>query len=374
MRKSRGKAARGLTEIGRDLLAMEISTIESDTITGRKMPWFPHAVIDILSKYADWLADVGKLDVDKILALEKPLTPEVLVEIARGGGEPGAAAISNGLRHVEQLRLAAKMIVDNELMERVGGNQLDDVARGIAHRIRRNCDQLKAMVIRFRTMKSWRTYLLTPSARNMVAGSGRAGGERGLGWGAGSDDSAEFGEIDKGLTRVQIAESVSAAKEDGEEPVLDSDASTRLRKIWELGTDVVVAQTIVHIDGDTVTRLQSGLGEGERAYLLEVHNRAVGTATSQWKVRRVRGVGGRGGESALRWSQVGLTGVWSDAPVAYPGPHPGVPSSRGTVDVPARGGDRRDAPLRSLGNADDHPAGRGCADIRDRVGGGRCGA
>ena len=56
-----------LSEIGRDLLVMEISTIASDAITGRKMPWFPHAVIDVLTKYADWFSNVPKLKVGTII-------------------------------------------------------------------------------------------------------------------------------------------------------------------------------------------------------------------------------------------------------------------------------------------------------------------
>ena len=282
MAKARSKAASGLTEIGRDLLAMEISTIESDSITGRKMPWFPHAVIDVLSKYADWLGDVGKVDVERILGLEKPLTMEALVEMA-GGGKPKGVAITNGLKHIEQLRLTAKMIADHEWVVRPGGSPLKEVDRGIAHRIRRNCDQMKAMVVRFRRVEPWRPYLLTQKAQCILGGTGLASGNRRSSPGGGHGDSAEFGEIDEGLSRVQIAASVNAAVGNEPEPVLDSDSATRLRKIWELGTDVVVAQTIVHIDGDTVTRVQGALGEGERAYLLEIHHQAVATAMRQWK-------------------------------------------------------------------------------------------
>ena len=61
---SSGGIANDLIEIGRDLLVMEVSTIASDSITGRKMPWFPHAVIDITTNYADWLAEVRNINID----------------------------------------------------------------------------------------------------------------------------------------------------------------------------------------------------------------------------------------------------------------------------------------------------------------------
>ena len=270
-------------EIGRDLLAMEISTIESDTITGRKMPWFPHAVIDVASKYTDWLGDVARLDMDRILALKAPLTPEMLIDVASREGAPADVRVTNGCRHLEQLRLTAKMVADDRLMKEAGKDPLKDADRGIAHRIRRNCDQLKAMVGRFRTVEAWRPYFLTEDVRDMATGAEPPGSGVELRSGGGESSAGGFVEVDEGLTRADISASVGAASEDATEPVMDADAATRLRKIWELGTDVVVAQTVVHIDGDTVTRLQGGLGEGERAFLLEIHHQAVTTATSQWK-------------------------------------------------------------------------------------------
>ena len=248
-----------LSEIGRDLLAIEVSTIASGTITGRKMPWFPHAVIDVLDNYASWLGRVGEIDMNVILERDAPLDEEGFKRAIASSGQLGFA-MTNGGRHIEQLRLTAKMLGDDELMKSVGKPTLTEEQRGIANRVRRNCDQLKAVVGRFRVESKWRPYFVDETSR---------------GGGA-------FTEDEYGLTREEISRRPNVAR-DTIVPKMDSDAATRLRKMWELGTDEIVAQTVVHIDGDTVTRVQRGVGEGKHTYLLEVHNRAVKTAVGQWR-------------------------------------------------------------------------------------------
>jgi hypothetical protein len=68
---------------------------------------------------------------------------------------------------------------------------------------------------------------------------------------------------------------------------------TLLRKIWDIGTEIVVFQTVVQIDGDSITRVspaiftedrQGGLAsDAERAFVSAVHHEALATATAQWK-------------------------------------------------------------------------------------------
>lgn len=248
-----------LSEIGRDLLAIEVSTIASGAITGRKMPWFPHAVIDVLDNYAGWLGRVGGIDMEVILELNAPLNKEGFKRAVDSAGRRGSA-MTNGGRHIEQLRLTAKMLADDGLMKSVGKPALTDEQRGIANRIRRNCDQLKSVVRRFRGESEWQPYLADGTSPRVGA----------------------FPEIDHGATREAITTRLDASTGNSV-PKIDSDAATRLRKMWELGTEPIVAQTVVHIDGDTVTRVQRGVGEGKHAYLLDVHNRAVQIAVEQWK-------------------------------------------------------------------------------------------
>ena len=255
---------------------MEVSTIASDSITGRKMPWFPHAVIDVLTKYADWLTDVRDMDIAGILNSPAPLTPECFIEIARAPVEGGNLRITNGWQPIEQLRRAAKLLNQDDVMTEAGKEPLNHLESGIATRIRRNCDQLKTIILRFRATEGWKTYFLTGDALSNLADAGVNT--------AADDDWSEFRAADIGLTRAQITRSLqSASATDAVKAVLDSDAATRLRKMWELGTDLIIAQTTVHVDGDTVTRFQRGVEESQRLYYLEIHDRSVQTAVNQWK-------------------------------------------------------------------------------------------
>ena len=265
-----------LTEIGRDLLVMEISTIASDSITGRKMPWFPHALIDILAKYADWFVTIRNLKVGAILALTKPLTPQSFIELTMSDSAASDTPITNGWRSIEQLRRTAKLVTDDKLMRIVKKDPLDELEKGIALRIRRNCDQLKAIVIRFRAIDAWQPYLLSADGREK-ADQTRTDTAADTNW-------TKFRAVDNGLTRTAIAKALETCSSTrGDSAVLDADAATRLRKIWELGTDQVIAQTLVHIDGDLVTRFQRNISEDDRTYYMGVHNQGVQTAVQQWK-------------------------------------------------------------------------------------------
>ena len=121
---------------------MEISTIESDIITGRRMPWFPHAIIDILASIQAGV-EVRNLDMGAILCFPTPLTREAFAELAMEGMSGTDIVVTNGWRTIEQLRRTAKLIADVEFMRTLQMNPLTYLERGISTRIRRNCDQLK---------------------------------------------------------------------------------------------------------------------------------------------------------------------------------------------------------------------------------------
>ena len=167
--KASKDAVGDLTEIGRDLLVMEISTIESDTISGHKMPWFPHAVIDVLTKYADWFVVTQDLKMGTVLSLPKPLTFDALVELTLDESPDADTRITNGWRTIEQIRRTAKLVVDDQVMEALHKKPLKPIERSLAVRIRRNCDQLKAMIVRFRATDSWKRYFLTDAALRNIA-------------------------------------------------------------------------------------------------------------------------------------------------------------------------------------------------------------
>jgi hypothetical protein len=66
------------------------------------------------------------------------------------------------------------------------------------------------------------------------------------------------------------------------EPV---DRTRIVRKAWELGTGTIVAQTVVQLDGDVVTRIdEDNLFVDDRAALRRLHRDAVREAIAHWRV------------------------------------------------------------------------------------------
>ncbi len=62
----------------------------------------------------------------------------------------------------------------------------------------------------------------------------------------------------------------------------EADRMLVARKAWELGTDRIVAQTVVQLDGDVVQRLDEPMLRADP--LQRLHQRAVTNAGSQWQV------------------------------------------------------------------------------------------
>ena len=65
-------------------------------------------------------------------------------------------------------------------------------------------------------------------------------------------------------------------------PLRDSEM-VMIRKVWELGTEVIAMQTIVQVDGDVITRLNPiYLDEAAYPKLHDYHNRGVNIALEHW--------------------------------------------------------------------------------------------
>lgn len=74
----------------------------------------------------------------------------------------------------------------------------------------------------------------------------------------------------------------------------DSDR-LQIRKAWEIGTSVVVLQTVAQIDGDIVTRISPSRVSSEQSVLYDLHREMIGTALDHWRVlfRTVAEIGGK---------------------------------------------------------------------------------
>ncbi|MEY3219102.1 MAG: hypothetical protein RIT27_459 [Pseudomonadota bacterium] len=55
-----------------------------------------------------------------------------------------------------------------------------------------------------------------------------------------------------------------------------------IRKVWEIGTEQVVLQTVIHADGDITTRISERLLENPNQILFQIHHESVQGAVGFW--------------------------------------------------------------------------------------------
>jgi hypothetical protein len=264
-----------LAEIGRDLTKIEVNTVYKDGMTGRKMPWFPHALIDIAQTYVGALEHMGMRTsaLQGLLALEEPVReagerddqttihPLRKAALATAGSASRSVDIDNGWDTFDKLRWAAALMLAEidqaAAASRAPRYRLQPGDVSIVLRIRGSCDQIKAMLERLRKDPAWKPYL----------------------WETPPDTIPQQRPTGKGKTRYQL---ISADVPTTNLPRLNAEDATRIRKIWEVGVERIVAQTVIQIDGDVITRIQEGLSDQELQSLLQVQRSGVDTGVRYW--------------------------------------------------------------------------------------------
>lgn len=138
----------------------------------------------------------------------------------------------------DQLREAADTVI-KAWRPPPGGNTSEDESRLIMlERIKRNCDMLKGILAKV----------------------------------AGRKDAL----LDKKLSRTDIVEQQPPSLP------LVADELVAIRKIWDVGTEEVVMQTIVQLDGDVVTRVQPRFAIPDCKVLHEIHRDGVDISLRGW--------------------------------------------------------------------------------------------
>ena len=266
-----------LAEVGRDLTKIEVNTVFKDGMTGRKMPWFPHALIDIAQTYVDALERMGvpQARLEALLALPEPVReaglesdrrdvhPERQAVLAgRAAVDTRFVAIDNGWDTFDKLRWAADLMLGR--IEQAGAHKAPPPYRlapgdtSLLRRIRGNCDQIKAMLERLRTDPAWLPYL----------------------WDEPPATIAQRRPTGKGKNRFGL---ISGEAPTTDLPRLDGEDATRIRKIWEIGAEHIVAQTVIQIDGDVITRIQDGLSDQQIQSVMLLQKSGVDTGVGYWK-------------------------------------------------------------------------------------------
>jgi hypothetical protein len=87
------------------------------------------------------------------------------------------------------------------------------------------------------------------------------------------------------LTRAQI-------QRQAEDLELDTVQLGLLRKIWEIGTERILLQTVIHVDGDVTTRVAESFLIHRDPNLLHIHQEGINTSVQFWSnlVKTIREV------------------------------------------------------------------------------------
>lgn len=261
-----------LRNIGQSLLTVEVNTVEKLSMSAQKMPEAPLALHAIIETYRQYLADQGyPIDTalladasERIALLEAvPSTPDAVAADKVLVGRLSAwhptlnaaqAELANGPETFEALQWAAwaalrdiKTIRDHALTP-TGESVFDPETGGVLARIRANSRQLREAAILLRD------------------------GHRPL---PGSNKLPMFGVTLEAATRALMNDPVPPL-------TVPIDVLVLVRKAWDIGTETVMMQTSMQIDGDLVLRISPGLTEAKRAFFADLHSGSVATGIRQW--------------------------------------------------------------------------------------------
>ncbi|WP_029010173.1 hypothetical protein [Azospirillum halopraeferens] len=229
-----------IRDLKRNLLTLEVNTILKDNMTAEPMPSVPHALLDVAGEYTQALEGMG-VNVDRFFtaAAGDARTVDVSPWLTAADRcvDPDALTVSRDT--FDRLRRAAKAAMV------AGGRRLpplDSSSLVMASRICNNCDAIKAVFDR------------TPA----LAGTGTP-----------LNRAALVGETDGG---ARFAADLPGA-----------DYLT-VRKIWEVGVEDVVMQTVIQLDGDVVTRIREAhLRDPGAPTLMALHELGIKVSVGTWR-------------------------------------------------------------------------------------------
>jgi len=219
-----------LTETARSLLTMEANTIVRDNMTGEPMPPLPHALLDIAGDYAGLLCAIG---VDLPAYFATPRRDPVTFDPGLVDNAGSVSDLTVSVDTFDRLRWAAKHALGAR------NPRITPARRILLDRIVNNSDAIKEMFKRF------------DASLDQFKDKSRAE-----------------------LVAMTIRRSSYAV------PV---DDLIQLQKMWDIGMEEIVAQTIVHITGDITTRVQSRLGQPGSEALFAIHRQSIDVSVACWR-------------------------------------------------------------------------------------------
>ena len=224
-----------LTRTARSLLNIEVNTIVRDNMTAEQMPPVPHSLLDIAQGYSDALSAVG-VDMPGYFAAGAGDPSQV----APGWVVPPAGSVGGALtvaaETFDRLRWAAQWALGSN---DPAAARISAAMRVLLDRIVNNCDTIKEMFKRF-----------DPSLRQF------------------------YDKTRTDLVAMTIRPNSYA---------ISPDDLIQLQKMWDIGIEQIVAQTVVHVTGDVTTRVQEALRGPGSEPLFSIHRQSIDVSVARWK-------------------------------------------------------------------------------------------
>jgi hypothetical protein len=222
-----------LTGTARSLLNIEVNTIIRENMTAEPMPPLPHALLDIAGDYARELCAQGvNLPVYFTPPLADPTTI-VLSWLDNPGSVSDSLTVSADT--FDRLRWAAKNASSGQGREAA---RITSQKRVLLDRIVNNSDEIKEMFKR-----------LGPGMQPFL-----------------------------GKTRAELV----GMRIDRSGYTIPVDDLIELQKMWDIGVEEIVAQTIVHVTGNVTMRVQSALGRPGSETLFAIHRNSTDVSIACW--------------------------------------------------------------------------------------------
>ena len=221
-----------LTGIARSLLNIEVNTIIRDSMSADQMPMLPHALLDIAGWYARELCELG-IDLTPFFAAAIDDVANVALAWAESSFSTDDLTIAP--ETFERLRWAAKK-AHAERGPR--GKPIPANKRAILDRICNNSDTIKEV------FKHPQTDLKQYLGRHR----------------------AEL--LAMGIVRRSY--------------YVAPDELVALQKMWDIGVEEIIAQTVVFVTGDVTTRVQEAFRDPKSEVLFNIHRQNIDVSLSCW--------------------------------------------------------------------------------------------
>ncbi|MGZ8181514.1 MAG: hypothetical protein ACXWT1_06120 [Methylobacter sp.] len=265
-----------------DLLSIEINTIRKAGMTARRPPMFPWQLKEIIDSYTHYLEKLGictdlvktpdsvlfgikgeeltkeleKIDKPdengKLYSLEDKVkqSKEEYLKLAdiNSRSDKDTDTVTNGWTTFEKLRILAKQAYNGNIP---GIEIKDEELRIMLVRIRRNCDLIKAILKDLEKKENGLKDFINVDEEKLI-------------------ENLQDEKMQLNFKNVQLSQ------------------ITTVRKIWEIGIESVLIQTVIQAEGDVITRITPDLVDRQniaemREAMLTVHRNTMDIGLLHWK-------------------------------------------------------------------------------------------